>query len=180
MEFAHAWVLSRRVGGREPDRVYEPLARDACSLARALDGGARGPVEEAQHELVVGEQQRAEVDDAVAGRAPVEPHGAAGDMLELALADAGPETLCCVEHRVGTLTRRHFKTHSSRQYARRTSRGPSSRGDSWAGSSEQPAGIWHLGTAGGPARRRARARRRPEAAGIARADAVQRQPGGVP
>src|SRR5499427_10256408 len=76
--------------GAEPGRVHEPFAGDAEPVAGLDDGRTGGALEQAQGEVVGGEQQRAEVSDPVTARAQVGPDGAFGDLLEVGFGDAWP------------------------------------------------------------------------------------------
>src|SRR5690242_4674304 len=70
-------------------RLQQPLERHAGSFRQASDGGGR-PLELAQHDLVLADQQRAVVDDAVfeaAAHALVE-------RMDVFVPNAGPEALC--------------------------------------------------------------------------------------
>ena len=99
------------LGGADPERVHEPFARDAEPVASPDDGGPGVALEQAQHEIVGGEQQRAQVDDPGAVRGQAGPDGALGDLLEVVPGDAGPVALGRVQH-AATLGRRRFKNAS--------------------------------------------------------------------
>src|SRR5262245_56717719 len=87
------WSFLRCFGGGlvpgEPDGFHEAFAGDAEPVAGLDDGRPGGALEQAQHQVVGGEQQRAEVGDAAASCAGPGP-GALGDLLEAGLGDAGP------------------------------------------------------------------------------------------
>src|SRR5215510_6851977 len=95
---AGAWRTGRCLfqdgkAGAEPGCVHEPFAGDAEPVAGPDDGRPRRALEQAQHEVIDGEQQRAEVGDPVAARAQTCGGGAFGDLLEVGLGDAWPVAL---------------------------------------------------------------------------------------
>src|SRR5260370_36651563 len=76
--------------GAEPGRVHEPFAGDAEPVGRLEDARPRRALEQAQNQVIGGEEQRAEVGDPVAARAQACGGGAFGDLLEVGLGDAWP------------------------------------------------------------------------------------------
>ena len=66
------------------------------AVADVLHGGPGRALEEAENEIISGEQQRVEVGDAIAARG--RSHGALRDYLEVGLGDAGPVALGRIQH----------------------------------------------------------------------------------
>jgi hypothetical protein len=86
----------------EPDGVHEALAWDAELVACALDRRPRRALKEAEDEVIRGEQQGAEVGDAVSTGRAVGSLAAGCDLFNFGLGDPGPVALGCEEARSGT------------------------------------------------------------------------------
>src|SRR5215207_11781096 len=88
------------VGQSEPDRLHQALAGDVGAGRRVAHEFALGRLEDAEDEVVGGEEQAAQISDRLAF--PAEPGGlvpgGSRSGLELALVDAGPVALGRVEH----------------------------------------------------------------------------------
>src|SRR5215217_6021792 len=88
------------VGRTEPDRLHQALAGDVGTGRRISHEIALRRLEDAEDEVVGGEQQAAQISDRLAF--PTEPGGlvpgGSRSVLELALVDAGPVALGRVEH----------------------------------------------------------------------------------
>src|SRR6266511_5159658 len=77
--------------GCDPHRPDDALAGHACALTRVLDGGGRGGVEQAEHELVARQVERSP-EDRVWPLSGLASRPRCGEP-ELVLGHAGPEAL---------------------------------------------------------------------------------------
>jgi len=84
--------------GAEPGQVHEAFPGDAEPVAGRDDRGPGRAAEQAQHQVVGGEQQAAEVGHRVAARGQSGTGGAVGDVLEVGVGDAGPVALGRIQH----------------------------------------------------------------------------------
>src|SRR5262245_19071801 len=154
----------------EPDGLDDPLARQSCLLARLLDLFACAGVEQAEHELVAGQVERAA--EARVRRA-LSACGVIGRESELLLGYAGPEALRRVEH-----GRKHpaCRSQTALKLLPAACQRPSPDRDLTGWDESFACGIPYPRPAHGSRARRVRARRRSEAARPARAPAAQREP----